>query len=213
MQLVKGEAELHFISKIKVLLKKIGFTLIILSSVILSGCSFLLPTSTQDIISPWETFESAKKAFDQIVPFQTTEKDLKAMGFDPFTSSNVEVLTYLDIIQRFSFNPTLKKEDLDKELVDCLSVKSLCKAYKVSLSRIKNERKGFFLLDLLRFRRLTHTTGWKLTAFIVLQENFVVYKLWSGKPLIYEEDKKINPLGILQDPAGIATGATSNAIF
>lgn len=177
------------------------------------GCSFLLPTSSQIVLSPWETFDDAKNSFDKIVPFQTTEQDLKGLGFDPFVSSNVEVLTYLDIIQRFSMNQTFKKEDLDKELVDCLAVKSDCEAYEISLSRIKNEREGNFLLDLLRFRRLTHTTGWKFKAFIVLQNDLVVYKLWSGKPQVNEEEKRINPLGILQDPAGIVSGATSKAIF
>jgi hypothetical protein len=165
------------------------------------------------VLSPWETFGDAKKSFDKIVPFQTTKQGLKDLNFDPFVSSNVEVLTYLDIIQRFSMNQTFKKEDLDKELVDCLSLKSDCEAYEVSLSRIKNNREGNFLLDLLRFKRLTHTTGWKFKAFIVLQNDLVVYKLWSGKPLVDEEEKKINPLGILQDPAGIVTGATSNAMF
>ncbi len=191
----------------------IGVYFLLFGGLFFGGCSFLLPSSSQIVLSPWETFDDAKKSFDNIVPFQTTEQDLKVLGFDPFVSSNVKILTYLDIIQRFSMNETFKKEDLDKELVDCLAFKRHCEAYEVSLSRIKNEREGFFLLDLLRFRRLTHTTGWKFKAFIVLQNDLVVYKLWSGKPQVNEENKKINPLGILQDPAGMVSGAASNAVF
>jgi hypothetical protein len=167
------------------------------------GCSFLLPSSKQVVKSPWETFAGAKDAFDKILPNQTTKADLEKEGFDPFASPNVRVLTYLEIIQRFSPNPSFNKDDLDEELVDCLSVKKNCRAYELTLQRIKRKRYGNFLLDMLRFKRSTRKSGWEFSAFIVLKNGVVVYKLWSGKPNVDEDEQKVNPLGVLQDPAGM----------
>jgi len=42
------------------------------------------------------------------------------------------------------------------------------------------------------------TTGWKFGALIVVIDNKVVYKQWSGSPRIEETDLRRNPLGPLQ---------------
>jgi hypothetical protein len=54
------------------------------------------------------------------------------------------------------------------------------------------------LLDLLNFRRDTVTTGWKLSVLIVVIDNQVVYKQWSGQPQIHTTVHRTNPLGPLQ---------------
>ncbi len=179
----------------------------------LQGCASWLPSGKMDVKSPWGTFEETKTAFDKITPNQTTKEDLKALGYDPFVSPNITILTYLEIIQLFTANPSFKKEDLDKELTDCLAEKKNCTAYQVSLRRVREKRYGNFFLDLLRFNRKTEKSGWEFRAFIVLKNGLVVYKLWSGRPMVDEHSQKKNPLGPLQEPADLLPDITSFTVF
>ncbi len=179
----------------------------------LQGCASWLPSGKTDVKSPWNTFAETKTAFDKIIPNQTTKEDLKTLGYDPFASPNITILTYLEIIQLFTANPAFKKEDLDKELTDCLDVKKHCTAYQVVLRRIREKRYGNFFLDILRFNRKTEKSGWEFRAFIVLKNGMVVYKLWSGKPMVDEHSQKKNPLGPLQEPVDLIPSATSVTVF
>jgi hypothetical protein len=78
-----------------------------------SGCSFLLPTSQATAKSKWHSFREAEAAFERILPGATATSELAALGFDPSTNTNVRILTYLEIIQRFMPNQSITKEDLD----------------------------------------------------------------------------------------------------
>ena len=177
------------------------------------GCASWLPSGRVDVKSPWETFDATKTAFDKIIPHQTTKEDLKTLGYDPFAFPNITILTYLEIIQLFTANPAFKKEDLDEELTDCLAEKQHCTAYQVGLSRIREKRYGNFFLDLLRFNRKTERSGWEFRAFIVFKNGLVVYKLWSGKPMVDEHSQKKNPLGLLQEPVDLLPDITSVTVF
>jgi len=70
--------------------------------------------------------------------------------------------------------------------------------YFMEPSRIERNRVGNFTLDFLNFKRDTLTTGWKFGALIVVINNQVVFKQWSGRPRIEETELRRNPLGPLQ---------------
>ncbi len=159
-----------------------------------TGCSNLLPSEKITVQSPWETFDDAKAAFDKIIPHRTTTKDLEKLQFDPFITPNIEMLTYLDIIERFS-----KKGAVDKDIQDCIGAKDSCRGYEMIQKRTNNERYGNPFLDILNFRRKTKISGWELNVLIVIKKDLVIYKLWSGKPKIDELTDKKNPLGPFQD--------------
>jgi hypothetical protein len=59
---------------------------------------------------------------------------------------------------------------------------------------------------IFNFRRRTEVTGWEFTAVIVMKDDLVVYKLWSGMAAInaYIESKK--PLGPQQNSEDILLG-------
>ncbi|MFQ5451687.1 MAG: hypothetical protein ACE5E9_13750 [Nitrospinaceae bacterium] len=182
-------------------------------SILTGGCVSFLPSARQNTGFRWATFEEAKTAFEKIVPFQTNSEDLRKLGFDPFVSPNIRILTYLDIIQKFTPNPSFKKEDLDQELVECLDAKKACTAYEVSLQRIQQKRYGNFFLDLLGFKRKTRKMGWEFHAFVVLKKGVVVYKVWSGRPKIQESSEKKNPLGPFQEPESIISRVPTGSLF
>jgi len=178
-------------------LKKISCISLLL---ILVGCSSssYLPSASETIKSPWDNFNEVKTAFDKISPHQTDSIELKKLGFDPFITPNIELINYLDITQRFMPNQSIKLENLDIALQECLNDREHCHAYEVDLHKTNKDRYGNVILDLFNFRRKTKFTGWEFKAIIVMQNNLVTYKVWSGKPNIDRNEDSKNPLGPLQ---------------
>lgn len=175
-------------------------TYLFILSLLNTGCSgLLLPSVENTTKSPWQSFEEAKTAFDKIIPNQTTREGLKKLGFDPFETPNVSLITYLDLTQKFMPNPSIHFEDLDPEVQACLKAKESCQGYDVSPKLMRSKRYGNVVLDLFNFRRKKLTTGWHFVALIVLKNDLVVYKLWGGEPKISEYEDKRNPLGPFQD--------------
>lgn len=166
---------------------------------LISGCSSLLPSTKIYTESPWESYDAIRDAYDNIVPGQTTLKELEVLGFDPYKTPNVEFLNYLDIIQKFMPNQSIRIEDLDPAIQTCLKAKDGCSGLKVSPELIRNKRYGNLFLDLFNFDRKTRTSGWRFDALLVVVDNVIVYKLSSGQPKVLRDENKRNPLGPLQD--------------
>lgn len=165
----------------------------------LTGCGGALPKSEAKQRSPWNTFEEAMSAYEQVELHKSNTMDLRALGFDPYSTPNVKILSYLDLIHRFMPNNSIGPEDLDESLRTCLRAREACLAYEATPQHVHKERVGSVLLDLLRFKRHTIESGWKFNALIVIQNGIAVYKIWSGVPLIDQEKSQRNPLGPLQD--------------
>ena len=85
-----------------------------IAALLTSGCGSLLPSTKQTSKSHWDSFEDAKAAFDKIIPYKTTAGEMQELGFDPFSKPNIKILNYVDIINRFMPNSSIKKEDLDQ---------------------------------------------------------------------------------------------------
>lgn len=172
---------------------------IIFTLLSVNSCSSLLPSVKKTTQSPWQSFADAKNSFDEIIPQKTTKKELQNLHFDPFSTPNVKLITYLDLIERFIPNESISLEDLPPGVKSCLEAKEACQGYEVTPNVISNKRYGNVVLDLLNFRRKTMIFGWKFDALIVLQNGLVVYKLWGGEPNVLEYEDKRNPLGPLQE--------------
>src|SRR4030067_2214421 len=173
------------------------------------GCGSLLPSVKETTKTYWwGFFDDAKIAVEQIIPYKTTTGELQKLGVDPYQTPNLKILTYLDIIQRFMFNPSIKREDLDRGIQDCINAKTNCSAYEIQLKNITKKRHGNVLLDLFNFKKKTKESGGEFEALIVIVNNNVVYKLWGGKPIIDESREIKNPLGPLQNPSDLLIDTT-----
>jgi hypothetical protein len=186
------------------LASKVGFAIVAVLA-LATACSGPLPKTSEIDESPWQTFDEAMTAYESIVPLQTTAEDLKAMGYDPFTSPNVRVLSYLEVIERFMPKDAIHVEDLDAALRNCIEAGSKCWAYEVTPQFVHKEREGNVVLDIFGFKRTTVTTGWRFTAIVVLKTDMVHYKIWEGTPSIMEEKTATKPLGPLQEVEDIVT--------
>ncbi|HEY9104561.1 hypothetical protein [Chitinimonas sp.] len=164
---------------------------------LLSACSSLLPESKSVEKSAWQSYEDAEAAMNRIQPRRTKLDDLRRMGFDPQTGTNIATLSYADILRRFSAGDGSNVQ-LDKGVRSCLALPAECSGIEVNASGEYRERIGSFWPDFLNFRREWRTTGWRFNAIILLKSNVVVYRTWGGKPNIDKLDKTNNPLGPLQ---------------
>jgi hypothetical protein len=173
-------------------------SILVLSFLNLS-CSGLLPSVKETTESRWQSFEEAKQAFDKVIPHETTRSDLKQLGFDPFETPNVKLVTYLELTEKFMPNQSITINDLDPGVQACLRAREVCQGYEVSPQVLTSKRYGNVFLDLFNFRRQKVTTGWKFDALIVLKDGLVVHKIWGGEPKVSEFEDKKNPLGPLQD--------------
>jgi len=167
-----------------------------------TGCKSLFPSEASTTKTPWTNFHSAQTAFEKIVPYETTTEDLIAMGFDPYYTPNIKILTYLDILQQFVPNSSITLDDIDPAVRECLESKDACKAYQLELNIVNNKRYGNLALDVLGFRKKTKITGWNFKALIIIQNDLVVYKLSSGQPQVDKFEGRKRPLGPLQEMDG-----------
>jgi hypothetical protein len=164
-----------------------------------TGCKSLFVSSSQRARTPWQNFDDAESAFDKIVPHKTTVAELKGMGFDPLITPNIRILTYLDLIQRFIPNASIRMEDLQPDVKMCIESKDCCHAYEMELDMTDNKRFGNLALDVFGFKRNTKTTGWRYKALVIVKDDVVAYKLRSGEPNVDRVEKKSKPLGPLQE--------------
>lgn len=169
-----------------------------LVALFLHGCGGLLPRSDQSVNVTWSSFDEAKTAFDRIEPGVTTVSELGALGFDPYTSPNTTILTYLDLIKYFMPNPSMRLDDLDPAVRDCISARDACRGFRVSAGEKHSKRHGNVVLDLFNFRRRAAQTGWQFTALLLAHDDRITYKLWGGQPKLDGHTDRRNPLGPLQ---------------
>jgi hypothetical protein len=173
--------------------------LLAVSTLLASSCSTLLPTSHATARSRWHSFAEARAAFDRLAPGVTATNELAALGFDPAANPNVRILTYLDIIQRFMPNQSITKDELDPAVRAFIEARERGQAWEVEVSDTKVKRYGNVFLDVTGFVKKTHETGWQFKGLLLIRDGRVVYKLASGQPNLDRHEKRVRPLGPLQE--------------
>jgi len=158
----------------------------------------MLPRSN-NATSSFRHFEDLRTAVESLQPGKSDQRTLIALGIDPGTLPNTTILTYADLLRRFSPGTVAIKEDLDPGINACLAARDACRGWELNVAYIANARTGSFLADFFNFRRHTITTGWRFNALILMADGAVVYRAWGGQPSVNQVDVRTNPLGPLQD--------------
>ncbi|WP_395946969.1 hypothetical protein [Caedibacter taeniospiralis] len=175
-----------------------------IATAFLSGCSFLLPSKKIEHNDHWGSFDNIQSVYEKVSPNQTTLDELKKMGFDPYVANNVKIENYLDIRSRF--DPLSTGKNIPEVVAECLSMFKRCQAYVVNVDYDYEKRIGNALLDLTGFRKETMKEGWGFQAIFIMQDQLIVYKLWSGEPKRKAYIDEIRPLGPLQSLDDLITG-------
>ncbi len=173
------------------------------SAFLLSGCAALLPSGSEVTKSKWGSYDEAKRAFDGVRVGETTEEQLRSMGFDSAKTPNIKILTFLDVKKQFLVTASDKTEHLPKGVRECIESADACSGLEINIVRNDSKRYGNVFLDIFNFRRQTEQKGWEFEGLIVLRDGVVVYKLLGGKPMIEGDKDQKNPLGPLQSLDGM----------
>lgn len=171
----------------------------VLVAATIAGCATLLPHGQTETRGSWPDYESAHAAIALIVPHRTRRAELAAAGMDPFKNPAITILNYSDIVQRFAVSATVKREELDPGILECLGAGKACTGYAILLRYSNRARTGGFWADVFNFRRVTESTGWSFNALILMVDDMVVYTLEGGQPRIHEQEVTRNPLGPIQE--------------
>ena len=178
--------------------------LIIILSLFLSSCSFLLPYGSERSSNGWQSYTDVKAAYQRVILNETTENQLWANGFDPITSSNISIEDYSMIQKRF--DPLLTHKNLPTPILKCIQAASKCVGYYAEVRDTRSERLGNSILDIFNFKRVTHQTGWAFKALFIVVNKKVIFKLSNSSPNISYRKTKVNPLGPLQDGVDLTVG-------
>lgn len=175
---------------------------------LLGGCASLLPEAYTDTTS-FDTYDQAHAAVLALVPMRSDRAALEKNGFNPEQHPNTTLLTHADVVRRFLPSAILQRGDLDPGIVTCLESRDACHGVEILGAKVAKRRRGSFWADFLNFERRTETSGWRFTALVLMVNELVVYRSWSGQPRIDELEVTRNPLGPFQDigPPAVTSAA------
>lgn len=180
----------------------------------LVGCGGLglLPYQSDVCNSNFKSYTEVQSAYESVTPGTTRASDLAAIGFDSSLAPNVEVLSYLGIIERFMPRDSIRFDNLDPAVQGCIDARDRCTAFVFKPERIEEERVGNFFLDIFGFQRTTYNHGWTAEVVLLIRDGRVAYKVMSGKPRIDEHHDKVQPLGPFQDITGTVVRSASSLL-
>jgi hypothetical protein len=172
-----------------------------LVTLVLVGCGGLglLPRQTDIKNTSFRNYQAVETAYQQITPGTTRASDLSQIGFDSSEAPNVEVLSYLGVIERFMPRDSIKFDNLDPSVQSCIEARDRCTAYVFRPERLHQRRTGNIFLDVMGFERQTVSYGWSAEVMVLVLDGRVAYKVMSGHPNIQNFEDKVQPLGPLQD--------------
>jgi hypothetical protein len=180
----------------------------------LVGCGGfgLLPHETNINNTRFNSYTEVATAYNTIVPGETQVADLDHIGFDSVTNTNVEILSYLGVIERFMPRDSIRFDNLDPRVQGCIEARDRCTAFVFKPQRLSQEREGNVLLDLLGFQRTVVNSGWSAEVTLLVENGRIAYKVMSGRPNIADTQSSVQPLGPLQDLGGTAV-RTATRVF
>lgn len=166
-----------------------------------AGCSSLLPTTTRSD-SPFKSFEAAREAFDAVEVGKTGADELVALGIDP-ERQGVTLVSGPQLIPFLLPNDAATAELHGASVRTCAEARTRCEGWLVDVERERSKRLGAWLLDVLRFRRVKAEGGFTFTGVLLLLDDRVQYKIWSGVPNRAVISTRVRPLGPLQGDTGV----------
>ena len=184
-----------------------------LVTLVLVGCGGLglLPRESDVRNTSFKSYKEVEVAYQQIAPGVTRTTDLTEMGFDSSDSPNVEVLSYIGVIERFIPRDSIRFDNLDPVVQQCITARDRCTGYVFHPERLHKERLGNWFLDVLGFQRTVVNYGWSAEIVLLVMDGRVSYKVMSGRPHIEDFHHDVEPLGPFQDLGGTVLHTASAA--
>ncbi|HET7334814.1 MAG TPA: hypothetical protein VFI93_06820 [Rhizomicrobium sp.] len=149
----------------------------------LVGCGGLglLPYQGDVANTHFKTYAQLQAAYKAVKPGLTRASELGRIGFDSARSANVEVLSYLGIVERFMPRSSMKFDRLAAPVQSCIDARDHCMAYVYRPSRM-TQAQGNALLKLVGFESGTSPSGWSAEIVLLVRNGRVAYKAMIGNP-------------------------------
>ena len=182
-------------------------------TILLGGCGgLLLPSQSEVGSTSFDSYRSVHNAFERIALRQTSMQEMSDLGFDAQTTPNVAVLSYLEIVERFMPNSSMAFDHLDPAVQECIMARTLCEGYVFKVEHHDFQRTGSLFLDIFGFVHTVRETGWTANVLVLVQNGRVTHKLLSGEPNVQVVRDDVQPLGPMQNLAGVFAAGTSVAM-
>ena len=163
----------------------------------------LLPDQSEIGSSTFQSYKEVHDAFDRIALRRASMNDMSNLGFDAEKTPNVQVYSYLDIVERFMPNSSMAFDKLDPAVQDCIMARTACEGYVFKVAHHDFSRSGSLFLDIFGFVHTTTETGWTAQVLVLVQNGRVTHKLLSGEPRVEIVRDDIQPLGPMQNLGGL----------
>lgn len=164
----QGSGSLRYAASIAVL---VG-----LVAILACGALTMLPHPSDTASTRLYSLKDLATAYVRVRPGETRASQLAALGFDT-TTANVQVLSYLGVIERFA-SDSRKFDRLDDALQSCIDARDRCAAFVFTPG---DEQHGHGVLESFG---LGSANAASRTAEVTLlvQDGRVAYKAISGVP-------------------------------
>lgn len=153
----------------------------VLITLALVGCGGLglLPYRSDSGSNGFASLTALKSAYRAVKPGTTLASDLSGLGFDATRAPNVQVLSYLGVIERFMPRDTLHFDKLAPAVQACIDARDRCTAY-VFRSAGPAGQGGRGLLAGLLGSGEAAAASWSGEVVLLVQDGRVAYKAISG---------------------------------
>ena len=179
----------------------------------LGGCGgALLPEQSEIGTSTFQSYKAVQEAFNHISLRRTSMNEMSGLGFDAERTPNVQIYSYLDIVERFMPNSSMAFDKLDPAVQDCIMARTGCEGYMFKVAHHEFSRSGSLFLDVFGFVHTTTETGWTAQVLVLVQNGRVTHKLLSGEPHVEIVRDDVQPLGPIQNLGGVFNVGTSVAL-
>ncbi|MDE2183659.1 MAG: hypothetical protein KGJ78_11630 [Alphaproteobacteria bacterium] len=167
-------------------------------ALMLAGCGGVLPHESNIDTAKFETYDQLMSAYGEISPGTTKAEQLAALGFDPMTTPNTEILSYTGIVQRFMPTDAVTFNLVPKPVQACIAAENGCSGYVYRFQNASKQRNGGVVPDLLGIERNTLDLAWAAEIVLLVQNDRVVYKVISTRQQSNLNDSS-QPLGPIQN--------------
>ena len=141
------------------------------------GALTLLPRQPDSSATEIKSLKDLASAYARILPGRTRASQLAGLGFDT-TTPDVQVLSYLGVMERYMTGASTSFDRLDAALQNCIEARDRCTAF---VFKPGDQGHGASMFARLGFG--ANAAGRAAEVTLLVQNGRVAYKSMTGLPL------------------------------
>lgn len=150
--------------------------LVVTLAVVGCGALTLLPRQPDSSATEIKSLKELASAYARVLPGQTRASQLAALGFDTSTP-NVQMLSYLGVMERYMTGASTNFDRLDAALQNCIETRDRCTAF---VFKPGDQARGGGMFASLGFG--ANAAGRAVEVTLLVQNGRVAYKMMTGLP-------------------------------